>query len=63
MEKFQVRTDLALEARERFEEDHAEVPGVKIEECYRQETDIRITRVVIGRKMVPGSWENRGASM
>ena len=47
MEKFQVRTDLALEARERFEEDHVEVPGVKIEERYRQETDIRITRVVI----------------
>ncbi len=36
MEKFQVRTDLALEARERFEEDHVEVPGVKIEERYRR---------------------------
>ena len=63
MEKFQVRTDLALEARERFEEDHVEVPGVKIEERYRQETDIRITRVVIETEMVPKSWENRGASM
>ena len=47
MEKFQVRTDLALEARERFEEDHAEVPGVKIEEHDLRETDIRITRVTI----------------
>lgn len=47
MEKFQVRTDLALEARERFEEDHVEVPGVKIEERDLRETDIRITRVTI----------------
>ena len=29
MEKFQVRTDLALEARERFEEDHVK----KVEAC------------------------------
>ena len=47
MEKFQIRTDLALEIRERFKEDHVEIPGVKIEEDYREETDIRITRVVI----------------
>ena len=42
MEKFQIRTDLALEARERFREDHVEIPGVKIDEECRKETDIRI---------------------
>lgn len=47
MEKFQIRTDLALEARERFEEDDVEIPGVKVSEEYRNETDIRITKVEI----------------
>lgn len=47
MEKFQVRTDRRWKPGNGFEEDHVEVPGVKIEERYRQETDIRITRVVI----------------
>ncbi|MDY5539920.1 MAG: GPR endopeptidase [Lachnospiraceae bacterium] len=47
MEKFQIRTDLALEAQERFREDHVEIPGVKIDEEYRKDTDIRITRVII----------------
>ncbi len=47
MEKFQIRTDLALEARERFEEDDVEIPGVKIHEEYREKTDIRVTKVVI----------------
>ena len=34
MERFQVRTDLALEARESFEEDGVEIRGVAIEESY-----------------------------
>ena len=38
MEQFQVRTDLALEARERFEED-AEIRGVSVEEQYDREFD------------------------
>ena len=29
---YQVRTDLALEAREKFEEDHVEIKGVRLDE-------------------------------
>lgn len=47
MERFQIRTDLALEARESFEEDNVEIRGVAIEESYDEERDIRITRVCI----------------
>ena len=32
MSCFQVRTDLALETREKFEEDNVEIKGVRIEE-------------------------------
>ena len=46
-EKFQVRTDLALEARESFQEDDVEIRGVSIEENYDEERDIRVTRVRI----------------
>ena len=46
MEQFQVRTDLALEARERFEED-VEIRGVSVEERYDEKHDIRITKVCI----------------
>lgn len=44
--QFRVRTDLALEARECFEED-TELHGVEIEESYDEERDIRVTRVRI----------------
>lgn len=47
MEGFQVRTDLALEARESFEEDDVEIRGVAVEESYDEERDIRVTRVSI----------------
>ena len=47
MDKFQVRTDLALEARESFEEDDVEIRGVSIEENYDEDRDIRVTRVRI----------------
>lgn len=46
MAEFQVRTDLALEARERFEED-VEVRGVTLEEVYDEQRDIRVTVVRI----------------
>ena len=36
-----IHTDLALEAKEKFEEDNVEVRGVVIEEDYNQEKDIR----------------------
>lgn len=43
---YQVRTDLALEAREKFEEDHVEIKGVRLEE-EQAESDIHISSVVI----------------
>ena len=47
MSRFQVRTDLALETREKFEEDNVEIKGVRIEEESAQEGEIKITNVVI----------------
>lgn len=47
IEKYSVRTDLALEEKERFESDHVEVPGVVLEEEYDEEKEIKITKVVI----------------
>lgn len=41
------RTDLALEARESFEEDNVEIQGVILKEDYDKKKDIRITTVVI----------------
>lgn len=46
MGQFQIRTDLALEARERFEED-VEIRGVTIEESYDEKRDIKVTKVCI----------------
>lgn len=47
IEKYNIRTDLALEQKERFESDHVEVPGVIVEEEYDEEHEIKTTRVVI----------------
>lgn len=47
MEQLQVRTDLALETREKFEEDNVEIKGVKVEEKYVEETEIKVTTMVI----------------
>ena len=56
MERFQGRTDLALEATERFEDGQIEISGVKITEYQKGETDIKITKVAIetenGSKMM-----------
>ena len=56
MERFQGRTDLALEATERFEDGQIEISGVKITEYEKGETDIKITKVAIetenGSKMM-----------
>lgn len=43
---YQVRTDLALEAREKFEEDNVEIKGVRLDKEMAQ-GDVCITRVVI----------------
>ena len=50
MSCFQVRTDLALEARESITEADSSLHGVKLEENYDEETDIRITKVEITTK-------------
>ncbi|QDW74268.1 GPR endopeptidase [Lachnospiraceae bacterium KGMB03038] len=47
IEKYSIRTDLALEQKERFESDHVEVQGVVLEEDYDEEREIRITKVKI----------------
>lgn len=43
---FQVRTDLALESKEKFEKDHVEVKGVRVE-TQQLSADIHVTRVYI----------------
>ncbi len=50
MSCFQVRTDLALEARESIEETDGEIRGVSVEESYDETNEIRVTKVVIETK-------------
>ncbi|MDD3404432.1 MAG: GPR endopeptidase [Hespellia sp.] len=45
--KQNVRTDLALEEKEKFDSDQVEVKGVILEEDYDEKSEIRITRVEI----------------
>ena len=47
---FQMRTDLALEARESISEAESELRGVSVEEYYREEEDVRVTKVTIDTK-------------
>lgn len=44
---YRIRTDLALEATERFTQEHVEIRGVVIHEDYDEERDIRTTVVKI----------------
>lgn len=50
MNRFQVRTDLALEARESIAEVNNEVHGLQVEEYEIQEDNIHVTRVSIETK-------------
>lgn len=50
MSCFQIRTDLALEARESIEDTEGEIRGVNVEETYDEEHEIKVTRVVIETK-------------
>lgn len=56
IDKFDIRTDLAMEQKERFEADNVEIQGVSLEETYNEEKEIRITTVKIesenGAKMM-----------
>ena len=56
VEKYKIRTDLAMEQKERFESDHVEVSGVVLEEEYDEEKEIKITTVSI-------ETENRAKAM
>ncbi len=47
IEKYSIRTDLALEQKERFEADNVEISGVVLEEKYDEERDIKVTTVRI----------------
>lgn len=47
---FQMRTDLALEARESISETESELRGVSVEEYYREEEDVRVTKVTVDTK-------------
>lgn len=47
---FQVRTDLALEARESIKEADDQLRGVRVEESYDEEQDIKVTKVMIDTK-------------
>ncbi len=47
---FKIRTDLALEARESVEEANKEVRGVEIDENFNEETEVKVTKVVIRTK-------------
>lgn len=47
MGSYRIRTDLALEARERFAKDHVEIRGVEVQEEYDEEKEITTTVVKI----------------
>lgn len=47
IDKYNIRTDLALEQKERFESDNVEIPGVIVEEQYDTEREIKMTKVII----------------
>ena len=42
VEKYSIRTDLALEQKERFEADNVEISGVVLEENYDEEREIKM---------------------
>lgn len=50
MADFQIRTDLALEAREGIGEADSALHGVRVEEYYKEKEDIRVTKVLIDTK-------------
>lgn len=47
VERCNIRTDLALEDKERFDSERVEVPGVVLHETYDEEREIRVTTVRI----------------
>ena len=47
LRNYSVRTDLALEEKERFESDNVEISGVVLEEEYDEEKELKVSRVEI----------------
>lgn len=47
MTGFKVRTDLALEARESIEDADGDIRGVKVEEYYKDDSEVKVTKVII----------------
>ena len=50
MANYQIRTDLALEARESVQEEECELHGVRVEEYHKEKEDIHVTKVYIDTK-------------
>ena len=51
MKMYQVRTDLALETKEKFEEDNVELKGVRVKEEERGENiKIIIKEIILGKE-------------
>ena len=50
MDGFQVRTDLALEARESVQKADEDIRGIRVEEYVIEENDIQVTKVMIDTK-------------
>ena len=61
LERYNIRTDLALEERERFEEEHVEIAGVEVKEEYNEQLEMKVTTVKVttenGAKEV--HWKSR----
>lgn len=47
LERYNIRTDLALEERERFEEEHVEIAGVEVKEEYNEQLEMKVTTVKV----------------
>lgn len=63
MSCFQVRTDLALEARESITDADGELRGVRVEESRSEKSEVQITRVIIDTKTEQKPWGNRWVPM
>ena len=45
--RFEIRTDLALEEQERFQEDNVEISGVELQEWEQKQEGVRLSQVII----------------
>lgn len=59
MNYFQIRTDLALEARESIQEADSSLQGVRVQEYEKENEDIHVTRFLLRPRMHPEPWERQ----